>query len=193
MQINISGKNLDVGESLRSTLEQRLNDLIGKYLDRVTGTTVVLTREAHLYRADIVVSPGTHTHLVIKARGEATDAHPACEQALEKIEKQLRRYKQRLTSHHKPKATGRAVEAKKYVLRAEEGHELPPESKESGLIIAEKTTGVQTLSVGEAVMKMDLEDLPAVMFFNPAHGGLNVVYRRADGNISWVDPQPSHA
>lgn len=191
MQIKVSGKQVDVGEALRTHVEQRLSGGIPKYLDRVTQCDVVISREAHLFRADIVLNTGTHSNVVVKGRGEAVDAHAAFDAAAEKIEKQLRRYKRRLTDHHKndrnegvslSEAESRAT---KYVLAAREEEEV---NDETPLIIAEKPTRVEKLTVSEAVMRMDLADLPALVFINKANGRLNTVYRRADGNISWVDP-----
>lgn len=192
MQINVSGKQVDVGESLRSYVEKRLQDGVSKYLDRVTQAEVVISREAHNFRADIVLNTGTHSGVVVKGRGDAADAHAAFDGASERIEKQLRRYKRRLTDHHKSaRGDDLAAEvesrATKYVL-ANHADEAEV-TEEAPLIIAEKATSVEWLTVSEAVMRMDLADLPALMFFNKANGRLNTVYRRADGNISWVDPE----
>lgn len=188
MQIKISGKQVDVGDALRGYIEERLSGGIPKYLDRVTMCDVVISREAHLFRADIVLNTGTHAGVIVKGRGEATDAHPAFDAAADKIEKQLRRYKRRLTDHHKEETgkTKEEAQATKYVLASRNEEEA---TEDAPLIIAEKPTSVETLTVGEAVMRMDLADLPALMFFNKANGRLNTVYRRADGNISWVDPE----
>lgn len=192
MQIKVSGKQVDVGEALRTHVEDRLSGSIPKYLDRVTQCDVVISREAHQFRADIVLNTGTHSNFVVKGRADAIDAHAAFDAAAEKIEKQLRRYKRRLTDHHKSErnegvslseAESRAT---KYVLASRQDEEEANE--DAPLIIAEKATSVETLTVSEAVMRMDLADLPALMFFNKANGRLNTVYRRADGNISWVDP-----
>lgn len=190
MQINVSGKQVDVGESMRNYVEQRLSGGIKKYLDRVTQCDVVITREAHMFRADIVLGTGTHAGLVVKGRADASDVHAAFDAAADKIEKQLRRYKRRLVAHHKMRESEALTEARatKYVLATRMEEEETP-AADAPLIIAEKATSVETLTVSEAVMRMDLADLPALMFFNKAHGRLNTVYRRSDGNISWVDPE----
>lgn len=193
MQIHVSGKQVDVGEALRTYVEQRLSNGVSKYLDRVTQCDVVISREAHMFRADIVLNPGTHSQLMVKGRAEAVDVHAAFDAAADKIEKQLRRYKRRLTDHHKynhleVEPLGEAQSrATKYVL-AFRPEEEETNHEEAPLIIAEKPTTVESLTVSEAVMRMDLADLPALMFVNKANGRLNTVYRRADGNISWVDP-----
>jgi ribosomal subunit interface protein len=188
MQVIVSGKGVDVGEALRSHIEAQIEEHVSKYIDRVSSVHVVVSREAHMFRVDVTGNIGTHAGQVVRSRGEAGDAHSAFDAALEKTSKQLRRYKRKLTNHHKNDAPApRLVKAKKYVLPPETGEH--DEDKHSGLVSGEKPTDIETMTVSEAVMKMDLEDLPAVMFFNSSHGGLNVVYRRVDGNISWVDPE----
>lgn len=190
MQIQVSGKGVDIGESLRTHVEGKLNEGISKYIDRVTSVHAVVTREAHLFRVDINGNLGTHAGMVIKSRGESEDVYAAFDEALEKIEKQLRRYKRRITNHHKEKHFDiQPVRATKYVLPSDIAeNEEDDKPIGSGAVIAEKTTDIATLTVSQAVMRMDLQNLPALLFFNSANGRLNVVYRRVDGNISWVDP-----
>lgn len=194
MQITVSGKQIDIGQALQEHVETRLRELIEKYLDRVTDAMVVFSKESHLFRADIIVNSGTGTHArtTIKGQAESDEIYSAFGMAADKVEKQLRRYKSRLKDHHKTKPHPRDVDearimATKYVLSS--GNEEEESQEENPLVIAEKSTEIETLTVSQAVMKMDLADLPALMFFNRAHGGLNVVYRRKDGNISWVDPK----
>lgn len=194
MQIQVSGKGVDVGESLRSHMEQNLTQGISKYIDRVTSVHAVVSKESHRFRIDINGNLGTHAGLVVKSSSLGDDVYAAFEGALAKIEKQLRRYKRKITNHHKISHGGaeatQPIRGTKYVLSPEAGeadqenHKFP-----SSVVIAEKPADITTLTVSEAVMRMDLEDLPALMFYNAAHGGLNVVYRREDGNISWIDPK----
>lgn len=192
MQIQVSGKGVDVGESLRMHVQKRAEEVISKYIDRINSVQVVVSKESHNFRADIHANIGTHAGLVVRSHDLSGDAHSACDNALEKIEKQLRRYKRKITNHHKI-STGAVEEtiaggdARKYILPANVG-EHEDEKPLSGVVIAEKATNVDTLTVSQAVMKMDLQELPAVLFKNVSTGRLNVVYRRADGNISWVDP-----
>ena len=195
MQISVSGKGVEVGESLTKHVESQIEEHVNKYIDRVTSVAVVVSREAHLFRVDITGNLGTHSGLVVRARGENDDVYAAFDDSLDKVSKQLRRYKRKITNHHKhheeePRLTKR-VSGVKYVLTPEAGEH--DDDKHSGIVIAEKPTEIGTMTVSEAVMKMDLQDLPALMFFNSAHGRLNVVYRRADGNISWVDPESKAA
>ncbi|MDE3061136.1 MAG: ribosome-associated translation inhibitor RaiA [Pseudomonadota bacterium] len=191
MQMQVSGKGVDVGEALRTHIETQIEEHVSKYIDRVTSVHVVVSREAHLFCVHITGNLGTHAGLVVKGKGEALEVYAAFDAALDKVSKQLRRYKRKLTNHHKTGEKRRVTSGTKYVLPPEAGeHEA---ENHSGLVIAEQPTEIETLTVSEAVMKMDLQDLPALMFFNSAHGRLNVVYRRADGNISWVDPEEKAA
>lgn len=196
MQISVSGKGVDVGEALRTHVATQIEEHVTKYIDRVTSVQVVVSREAHLFRVDITGNLGTHSGLVVRSRGEQEDVYAAFDASLEKMSKQLRRYKRKITNHHKaadiPGETKQVKQGKKYTLKPETG-EHEEDDKTPGLVIAEKATAIETLTVSQAVMKMDLQDLPALMFFNSAHGGLNVVYRRIDGNISWVDPESKAA
>jgi ribosomal subunit interface protein len=193
MQISVSGKGVDVGESLRTHIETRLEQGLTKYIDRVTSAQCVVSKDAHRFRIDIHGNLGTHAGMVVRASALGDDVYASFDAALEKIEKQLRRYKRKISNHHKLSYGGAErefVRGKKYVLSAdfaEKEEELTQQS--SGVVIAEKPTDIDTLTVSEAVMRMDLEDLPALMFYNAAHGRINVVYKRVDGNISWVDPE----
>ena len=186
MQINVSGKGVEVGESLRSHIESQVEEHVMKYIDRISNMNAVVSREAHNFRVDITGNLGTHSGMVIRSRGESGDVYAAFDASLEKMTKQLRRYKRKITNHHKHDANG-TMPATKYVISPQAGEE--DDDKSAGLVIAEKPTDIETLTVSQAVMKMDLQDLPALMFFNSANGRLNVIYRRVDGNISWVDPE----
>ena len=188
MQISVSGRHMDVGESLRAYIEKRVNDGVHKYMDRVTALNVVISKEKNAFSADIVGNIGTHAGFVVKASARGDDVYATFDAAESKMEKQLRRYKRRLTNHHSekvglPEAQSSSVRGVKYVIADHE-----EEAQDAPIVIAEKNTDIEHLTVSEAVMRMDLSDLPALLFINSAHGRVNVVYRRADGNISWVDP-----
>ncbi len=194
MHLSVKGKQLDVGDALRSHVADNLNAVVGKYFGRPIEATVVFSREAHLFKADISVHVGRG--IMVQTFGEADQAHPAFDIACDKIAKRLRRYKERLKSHHSSaEAAPEPVPAKKYILQAEpEDHhdgQIVEVSTHQPMVIAEMTTPIATLTTGEAVMRMELADVPALMFRNSAHGGLNMVYRRADGNVGWVDPKGS--
>lgn len=190
MQLHIAGRHVDLGESFQQHAEKRLTEGLAKYLDRVTSVNVVVSKQAHhQFRVDINGNTGTHSGITLKSQGEAGEIYAAFDEAATKIEKQLRRYKRRLKDHQNRETNiARSYQAKKYVLQAE-APDAELEAKAAPVVVAEKATDIATLSVSDAVMRMDLADLPALMFYNSGNGRLNVVYRRADGNISWVDPE----
>jgi ribosome hibernation promoting factor len=188
MDLAIKGKGLDIGTALRDHVDAELSDAVGKYFSRAHDATVSVSREAHLFRADITVHPVRG--VVVQSHGAAGDAYAAFDAALERIAKRLRRYKRRLTDHHKSRGYEDSLPAQQYIIQPEaEGEEVPADGQPA--IIAELATEISTLSVGDAVMRMDLADVPALMFRNVSHGGLNVIYRRSDGNIGWIDPTNS--
>ncbi len=188
MEISVKGKNLNVGDSLRHHVESNLTADVKKYFDRALHATVVFSREAHLFRADVSVHAGRG--MVMQGKGAADEIHAAFDSALERISKQLRRYKRRLRDHHKGQGSEETLPAQQYVLAPEADDGEVPEQGQPA-IIAEMASEIDTITVSEAVMRMDLADAPVVMFRNRAHGGLNVVYRRTDGNIGWIDPRGS--
>ncbi len=188
MEISVKGKNISVGDALRDRIQTHLGATVTKYFSRAYDATVVLSREAHLFRADISVHPVRG--VLVQGHGAAEDAHGAFETALDRIAKQIRRYKRRITNHHKGRGQEETILAQQYVIAAETAEEELPEDAQP-TVIAELPTEIATLTVGEAVMRMDLADIPAMMFRNRANGGLNVVYRRPDGNIGWIDPSNS--
>jgi len=187
MDISVKGKNLDVGEALRGHVTDTLGNAVTKYFMRAIDANVIFSRQGHWLRADISVHPGPRG-LVVQGGSESTDAYTAFDGALERISKQLRRYKRRLSDHHKHKhRLNEVLPALQYVIEPEhEEKEVAEDAQPT--IIAEMPDHIATLTVGEAVMRMDLADAPVVMFRNAASGRLNVVYRRADGNIGWIDP-----
>lgn len=190
MQIHISGRHVDLGETFQQQVEERLSESFPKYLDRLNHVDVVVSKQGNRFRVDVHGNTGTHAGLTIKSRGEAVDVYAAFDDAATKAEKQLRRYKRRLKAHHtenKSEVIAAEFSAKKYVLEPESHDELAEEG--APVVVAEKATAIERLTLRAAVMKMDLADLPALMFYNAANGRLNVVYRRNDGHISWVDPE----
>ena len=187
MRYTISGKHIDVGDALSTHVETELGETVTKYSQRPTDATVTFSRDAHQFLCDSVVH--LSTGLTVQARGAAVEIYDAFEACREKMDKQLRRYKRRLKDHHKDRSD--PVEfgpAGMYVLSADED---VWETKDSGLqpiIIAEMEARVPTLSVGDAVMQMELAGAPVLVFRNEKKDGVNVVYRRDDGNIGWIDP-----
>src|SRR5271170_7983181 len=139
MQISVSGKGVDVGEALRTHIESQIEEHIKKYIDRVTSVHIVVSREAHLFRVDITGNLGTHSGLVVRGRGQSEEVYAAFDEALQKVSKQLRRYKRKLTNHHKggddDAAPANRRKGKKYVLSPNAGEQ--EDNKHAGLVIAE--------------------------------------------------------
>jgi ribosomal subunit interface protein len=191
MKVNVTGKQIDVGDFLRQHVETSANAIVEKFFDKAIEAHVVFCREAHLVRADLSVHAGRG--MMLQSSGAAVDAYAAFDAAGERLAQRLRRYKGRLRKHHgRTKDTAALPEpATAYVLAADstvEEHDHEPAVDNAPLVIAEMPTTVPTASVSEAVMLLDLSDAPALLFRNSAHGTLNLIYRRGDGNIGWVDP-----
>ncbi len=190
MKILVTGKQLDIGDALRAHVDSSLDATVGKYFGNVIEAHVVLSREAHRFRSDISVHVGRGIRL--QGHAEAEDAYAAFDSAAERIAKRLRRHKRRLRDHHTVKSVQEeGLTAQQYILAGTNEEEAEAEADNHPVVIAEMTTEIATLTVGEAVMRLDLADMPAMMFRNSAHGGLNVVFRRPDGNIGWIDPADS--
>lgn len=192
MQLTVRGKQIDVGDALRAHVADVLGGTTTKYFSHAIEANVVFSRDAHLIRSDVAVHAGRN--ILLQSYAEAADAYLAFDQAAEKMAKRLRRYKRRLRDHHRDTEGGSPVPAQSYVLEAEPelagDHAVDHDEPTQPIVIADMTTIIETLTVSQAVMRLDLGDLPALLFRNDAHGGLNLVYRRPDGNISWVDPRP---
>ena len=194
MQVQVTGKHVDVGEALRSRVSDELSSSIGKYFDRDGGgADVVVSREGHSFRVDCAVTLASGQQLT--THGLGGDARLAFDAASAKMQKRIRRYKNRLKDHH-PQAMARQAEtAAYYVLQAPsddvdlEDLDDQAMSFPEPLIIAETETEIGVMTVSMAVMELDLTESQTIVFRNAAHGGLSVVYRRPDGNIGWIDPQ----
>ncbi len=187
MRYQISGKQIDVGDALKAYVERELAGAVQKYAERPTDAHVVFSRIAGEYTCEATVH--LSTGLTAQAKAHEHEVYAAFDQCCEKMEKQLRRYKRRLKDHHR--ARSEPVElsgAASYILASEtEGEDSEPESLQP-IIVAEMETRIPSLSVGEAVMQMELAGVPVLVFRNEGKNGLNVVYRRDDGNIGWIDP-----
>lgn len=188
MDIRVSGHQVETGAALQEHAAQRLSDIVGKYFERALSSHVTLGKApAGAFRCDIVthVSQGT----ILKAQGEAQDAHLALDDAAGKIEKQLRRYKRRLKDHHERAVQARAEEEAAYTIFAVEEPEEQEEVSDAPPVIAETRIDIPEASVADAVMMLDLRDTNALFFKNAGTGRHNMVYRRADGSIGWVEPR----
>ncbi len=189
MQITVSGKQVDLSDALRTRVSEHLDTIAGKYFDHALEANVTFSRARSFFTCDINLHAGRG--LMLRGEGEAADAHGAFDDAAEHIAKRLRRYRRRVNEHARDTANRERPESgRQYILRQDE--EGSAQGGGSGgafaTVIAETATEIATLSVGEAVMRMDLAFQQVLMFRNSASGELNVVYRRSDGHIGWIDP-----
>jgi len=187
MKLTINGTQIDIGDSLRSHVTDRLTDAVVKYFDNPISGDVSFSREGHQYRVECSVHVGGG--ILLESHAVENDITSSFDIAAYRIEKRLRRYKRRLRSHHdNHKEVERELLAQSYVLAPEVDHEEEPENL-APIIIADTRTEIPTLTVGEAVMRMELSNSGFLMFHNRGHDGLNLVFQRPDGNIGWIDPQ----
>jgi ribosomal subunit interface protein len=199
MQVQVTGKHVDVGEALRARVSDELNSSIGKFFDRDGGgADVVVSRDGHSFRVDCAVTLASGQQLT--THGVGGDAHLAFDVASGKMQKRIRRYNNRLKDHHPQALAARQAEtAAYYVLQApdtdadDEDFDAGAASFPEPLIIAETETQIGVMTVSMAVMELDLTESQTIVFRNAAHGGLSVVYRRPDGNIGWIDPERTDA
>jgi ribosomal subunit interface protein len=189
MTIQITGKNLDAGNAFQTYASDKLHTVLRKYLDRVPDGHIRLERERGLFKTSCSVR--LTSGLLLEAHGEGGDAYTSVDSATQRLETRVRRYKSRIKNHSSAEATARRkadMEARDYVVSL--GDEEQPEHEGANpLIIAEGQRNIGHMTVSEAVMQLDLSEAPFMIFKNAAHGGLNVVYRRNDGNIGWIDAE----
>jgi len=191
MNLTVNGKGIDVGDALRTYVAEALDRLFEKYFSNPIEATVTFSKQGYRFHAAISVHVGRG--ILMQAEDDGGDAYAAFDIASETIAKRLRRHKRRLRDHHRAETDSYA--AKQFVLAADVGDEAADAGDgadhangHAALIVAELEADIPTLTVGEAVMRLDLAETQAMLFHNRAHGGLNMVYRRNDGNIGWVDP-----
>ncbi|MDD3028894.1 MAG: ribosome-associated translation inhibitor RaiA [Alphaproteobacteria bacterium] len=188
MKLSVKGKQIDVGDALRSHVQTHLDDIVGRYFGETLEATVTFSKDAHLFRSDILVSGARD--VLLQSTAFADQPYVAFDGALSRLAGRLRRHKTKIKQKHRDASLEEAdaLLASAFVLTGDTQDETEEEVGDNPTVVAEMTTPIETLTVGEAVMRLDLGDLPALLFRNRAHGGLNMIYRRADGNIGWVDP-----
>lgn len=198
MELTVHGKQIDVGDALRTHVTDKIEDLNQKYFNHGTYATVTFSREGHGHQQTKVhISVQMGKNILVNADAVSNDPYASFEAAADKVGKQMRRYKRRLRDHHnrmEQSPDEEIIKARKYVLAAAPEQDDDPLDEgvpvgNDPLIIAELTKNIESMSVSEAVMRMDLSDENAFVFKNSSNGNINMVYRRADGNISWVDPE----
>ncbi|MDD4519829.1 MAG: ribosome-associated translation inhibitor RaiA [Alphaproteobacteria bacterium] len=185
MKITVSGKQLTIGENLTPYVSDHLNTLVEKYFPEDTGTaSVIFSKEGTQIRVDIALRP-IEGGLLINATSTNANAYDGYDEAAVRIQSQLRKYKNRLKDHK----SFRSEPIQVSVIEPEHEVEEFIEAEGAPVIVAEMQAELPTCTVSGAVMRMDLANVPALMFKNSAHGRLNMVYKRADGNIGWIDPK----
>ncbi len=188
MRYQISGKQIDIGDALQTHVKAELGEGVKKYAERPTDAVVVFSKSAHEFVCEATVH--LSTGLTASAKAHSTDIYGAFDSCNEKMEKQLRRYKRRLKDHHSHRSEPVEISgASSYILATEEPSEDAEPETLQPIIVAEMETKIPSLSVGEAVMQLDISDLTFLVFRNGKEGRANVVYRRDDGNIGWIDPE----
>ena len=187
MGLRISGKHMDIGDAFRVRIEDRIDEALSKYFDRGADGQVTVEKAGSRFTTDCMLH--LDSGIVLQATGEAQDPQASFDVAAERIEKRLRRYKRRLKSHHSSEAAARNEEYAYKVLEAlpeDEQDELPEDY--APVVVAERLMQLSTMPVSSAVLQLDLQDNPVYVFRNAGSGDVNLVYRRADGNIGWIDP-----
>ena len=191
MHITVSGKQVDVGDALRTYVAEQLGIIAGKYFDHALEAHVVFSKARSFFMCDIQMHAGRN--IIMRGEGEAQDAHAAFDAAAEHLGKRLRRYRRKVNDHARDLANReRPIAATQYVLSQERAPDATAEEEtvngDHGVVVAEMPAEIETLTVGEAVMRLDLAHAPVLMFRERKSGSLSVVYRRDDGHIGWIDP-----
>ncbi|QKV19551.1 ribosome hibernation-promoting factor, HPF/YfiA family [Oricola thermophila] len=187
MALRVSGKHMDIGDAFRTRIEDRIDEALSKYFDRGADGHVTVEKSGSRYTTDCMLHLASG--VVLQATGEAQDPQVSFDMAAERIEKRLRRYKRRLKSHNSDEAAARTEEYAYRVLEAlpeTEDDDIPEDFAPT--IVAETSMKLATMTVSSAVLQLDLQDNPVYVFRNAGSGDVNLVYRRADGNIGWIDP-----
>lgn len=191
MRYQISGKQIEIGQALQTHVQNNLGSIAEKYAERPTDAMVVFSKTGPEFACETTVH--LSTGLTASAKAHAHEIYAAFEATADKLEKQLRRYKRRLKDHHKDRSTPIDMfGGASYILASTETADeaAEPETLQP-IIVAEMETKIPSLSVGEAVMQMEIAGAPLLVFREQGHGRVNVVYRRDDGNVGWIDPATS--
>jgi len=189
MTIQVTGKNVDAGEAYKSYVLGKISTVLEKYIGPEISGHVRLEKERAGFRTNCSIR--LRTGLQVEAHGDGSDAYGSADAAVERLEKRVRRYKRRLKSHHNGRehaGFGNEVIARDYTVQLDEDEGDHAPTTEHPVIIAEAERSIRDMTVSEAVMQLDLSESHFLVFRNAAHGGLNVVYRRTDGHVGWIDP-----
>lgn len=187
MSFRVSGKNLDVGGALRDRVSDRIAEAMSKYFDGGYSGHVTLERDGFGFRTECAIH--LDSKITLQAEGMAPDAYASADQAALRIEKRLRRYHRRLKDHRPERVASDSADAASYIIAAPEEESEAEPGGFTPVIIAESTTALKRLSVSDAVTELDMTGGPVLVFRHVVDGGINVVYRRADGHFGWIDPR----
>ena len=191
MSFRVSGKNIDIGEALRTRVSSRVAEAVDKYFHGGYSGHVTVGKEAFGFRTECIVH--LDSGIVLQSDAMAGDAYSSADEAASRMEKRLSRYKHRLKDRHAARANGRhaealsAIDAPSYVIESPQ-EETDEAAEFNPVIIAESTTVLRSMSVSDAVLELDMTGVPVVVFRHARHGRMNLVYRRPDGHIGWIDP-----
>ncbi|MGB1033578.1 MAG: ribosome hibernation-promoting factor, HPF/YfiA family [Paracoccaceae bacterium] len=187
MRYQITGKHIDIGQALQTHVRTEMDEAVQKYAGRPTDANIIFSKSAHEFVCEATVH--LSTGLTASAKAHATEIYAAFDACCAKMEKQLRRYKRRLKDHHKDRTEPVELSgASSYILASDDDSGGSEPETLQPIIVAEMQTQIPSLTVGEAVMQMELAGAPVLVFRNEKKDGVNVVYRRDDGNIGWIDP-----
>ena len=186
MSFRVSGKNLDLGDALRERINDRIAETVGKYFDGGYSGHATLAKDGFGFRTECAIH--LDSKITLHAEGIAPDAYASADQAAARIEKRLRRYHRRLKDHRAERNDEPSIDAASYIIAAPEDEGETESGAFTPVIIAESTTALKQLSVSDAVTELDMTGAPVVVFRHAVHGGINIVYRRADGHFGWIDP-----
>jgi len=188
MQIQIVSKGIDVSPALRERISGRLDEMMDKYIHREGEAQVSVSKEGSGFKT--VTSIHLPSGASMEGQGKGADAYSASDESLEHVEKRLRRYKRRLKDHsQKAKAKNGALFILENPVREDDSEDLESAGKDEPMVIAEKASKIRTLTPGMAALELGLADSGVVIFNNARHGRLNVVFKRPDGHIGWIDPK----
>lgn len=191
MTLRVSGKHMEIGDAFRGRIEDRVEEALGKYFQGGANGHVTVGKSKAGFTTDCVLN--LDSGVMLQATGEAHDPQASFEAAAERIEKRLRRYKRRLKNHHTDEAASRVEQFAYRVLEAvpdepDDEEDMQGLDDYAPVVVAETRMNLTTVPVATAVLQLDLQDNPVYVFRNAASGAVNLVYRRADGNVGWIDP-----
>lgn len=192
MTLQVTGKNVDAGDAFQHYIQDKITSVLQKYIGPKYSGHVRLEKEKSRFRTDCSIR--LHSGIMVEAHGTGADAYASADLAVDRLDKRVRRYKRRLKDHHQRRADGydgtipAEVMARDYVLQLSDDEASSDSEADHPVIIAENQRGIRELTVGEAVMHLDLAESPFFIFRNAGDGHLNIVYRRPDGNVGWIDP-----